>query len=373
MSKQPNLLQLSGAMLFAGIGFSISLNTLLQYGVSFKYQNDNGRQKLLNLLCFVCIISMIPYYYTNQSKEFHWLNDATLLIGDIGIQYGLVVLTHNSIVKLKVYYEKSAIIKHLHNCVYAMYFLPPLPLALIVLSIMDGLEKGTLARSSIYNTKYYKPFVIVAISLVNLFSFTADLLLLYKVLHLKTSLSNSKPASKEIKSCDIGPTTIGKRSSTVGTTPGKRSSIAGPTPKGRPSSSVGPAQKGEVGPTPIGNLSTITNSDKNQPATISMNTIYILVILLIIIDMISKILVILDYPAFDSIVTLTSLALRSLANLKFGMKLKSHFSNQLSTDDKPTRKPTNTNTNVNVFQTMKTNQQSLMTANDRISRPQRKD
>ncbi|KAJ2992043.1 hypothetical protein HDV02_003291 [Globomyces sp. JEL0801] len=121
---------------------------------------------------------------------------------------------------------------------------------------------------------------------------------------------------QEIKSSDVGPTPKGIASSSVS-----------PTPKGKPSS--------DVGPTPN--------------------------------DMLGKVLVILDYPAFDSIVTLTSLALRSLANLKFGMKLKSHLSYQPSTDDKPTRKPTNTNTNVNVFQTMKTNPQSLMTANDRMA------
>ncbi|KAJ2992044.1 hypothetical protein HDV02_003292 [Globomyces sp. JEL0801] len=156
-----------------------------------------------------------------------------------------------------------------------------------------------------------------------------------------------------------------------------KSSDVGPTPKGIPSSSVSPTPKGkpssDVGPTPNGKPSTISKNNNNQSGTLSMNTFYRLVSILIIIDMLGKVLVILDYPAFDSIVTLTSLALRSLANLKFGMKLKSHFSNQLSTGDKPTRKPTNTNTNVNVFQTMKTNQQSLMTANDRISRPQRKD
>ncbi|KAI8893922.1 hypothetical protein BC833DRAFT_568787, partial [Globomyces pollinis-pini] len=298
--------------------------TLLQYGVSFKYKNDNGRQKLLNLLCFISIISMIPYYYTNQSREFNWLNDATLLIGNIGIQYGLVVLTHNSIVKLKVYFDYLPIFKHLHNSIYVMYFLPPLPLALIVLSMVDGQAKGTLARSSVYNTKYYKPFAIVAISLVNVFSIAADLLLMYKVMHLKDSLSYSDPKPKDILSHNAGQASQDKR----------------------------PA---------------VSKDKTNQPATISMNTFYRLVVLLIVIDMIGKVLVILDYPAFDSIVTLTSLALRSLANLKFGMKLKSHLSYQTSTDDKPTRKPTNTNTNVNVFQTMKTNPQSFMTANDRMA------
>ncbi|KAI8893925.1 hypothetical protein BC833DRAFT_258325 [Globomyces pollinis-pini] len=270
-------------MLFTGIGFSISLNTLLQYGVSFHFQNDKDRQKLLNLFCFVSIIALIPYYYTNQSKEFNWLNDTTLFIANFGVQFGLVVLIHNSLVKLDVYYDQQTIFTQFRKYAYILYFLPPFPLSLVVLSIVESQLKDSLARSSYYYTQLYKPYSAGAVFIVNIISITVDMMLIYKVVYLRKTLVGNQPSIK-INQVNVN-------------TKPKSTGITKPT------------------------------------ANLTLQTFYKLISILVLIDLTCKVLVVMNYPVFDTAITITSLSLRSLTSLKFGMKLKNYHQDQSSTDD----------------------------------------
>ncbi|KAI8892708.1 hypothetical protein BC833DRAFT_625566 [Globomyces pollinis-pini] len=268
MSKSPNLLQLSGAMIFNGIGLTLTISTIFQYGISFNLITDVGRQKLLNFISFISIISCIFYYYTNQTKDLSWLNDTCLLLINIGIQYGLVMMGHDCIVKLSVTSTKfPRLFNFILKYIGFLYLLPLFPLSLIVLSIVQS--QNQLARLSIYNIKYYKPYSIIVVLFVNFTSILIDVYLYKKIKsitekRLDTSLKSKKNQVKSISKIDF----------------------------------------------------------KKKNGNLSLKTYYTLLIFLVLMDCIGKVMVILDLPAFDSIITIVSIAFRGLITLQFGSKLK---------------------------------------------------
>ncbi|KAI8893561.1 hypothetical protein BC833DRAFT_607969 [Globomyces pollinis-pini] len=273
-----NLLQLSGAMFFNGVCFTQSTLSLIQYGVSFNVLQDKARQMFLNLLCFISVFFMVVYYFTNQSGEYPTANDICLLAFNICIQYGLVILMHNSIVKLTNGVSKSKrLMEFLNKYVIVLYLLPLLPLSLVVMAIQDSQSSKMLARKSIYNTKYYKPISIALVISVNVISSIADYILMSKVLALKARVESGSGAG---------------------------------VPKPRKSSSK----------------------------SMSLNATYNIIAFLVVLDIVGKILVILDYPAFDSTVTLTCLAFRSAANLKFGTTLRNIYRPDSSDEDYSTNR-----------------------------------
>ncbi|KAJ2992049.1 hypothetical protein HDV02_003297 [Globomyces sp. JEL0801] len=226
---------------------------------------DKSRQTILNLLCFLSVFTLAVYYYTNQTLEVPILNDLCLLFFSICIQYGLMMLLHNSIVKLiNGLSNRKNILEMINKYILVIYIIPIVPLAFIGLSIKDAQSKHMPARDSVYNTQYYKPLTVFLVISINVLASIADYLLMNKVLALKESLSpNTSNAKRQ-------PKTFGSKS-------------------------------------------------------LSLRATYNIILVLVSIDVLMKILVIVDVPVFDSVVTVTSLAFRSAANLKFGTTLRNIY------------------------------------------------
>ncbi|KAI8892551.1 hypothetical protein BC833DRAFT_357656 [Globomyces pollinis-pini] len=271
-----NLYQLSGAMLFCGVCFTQSCQSLIQYGISFNIFQDKSRQIFLNLLCFLSVFFFIVYYYTNQSADYPRVNDICLLAFNIFIQYGLVILVHNSIVKLASGVNKTANFFNTMTKYFAVvYILPIIPLSFIVMAIQDAHDKDILARKSHFNTQYYKPMSVVLILIVNLIASVADYILMNRVIALtervNSSQNNSNYSTRKVKA--------------------------------------------------------------HGSHSLSLKATYNIITVLVLIDVVMKVLVILDYPVFDSVVTVTSLTFRSAANLKFGVTLKNIYRPDSSEED----------------------------------------
>ncbi|KAI8893927.1 hypothetical protein BC833DRAFT_606804, partial [Globomyces pollinis-pini] len=259
-----NLLQLSGAMFFCGATFIQSSLTFIQYGISFNILQDKARQTLLNFLCFASVFFFVPYYYTNQTKELPILNDVCLLAFSIAIQYGLVILFHNSIVKITNGVSKpKSFMKMINKYIIILYIFPLLPLSLIVMSIYDAQTTKLPARNSQYNTLYYKPIAIGLILCVNILAIYADYMLMNKVKKLASTVqSMSKQKSN--------PARLGSKS-------------------------------------------------------LSLDATYNIITVLVLLDVLAKVGVVMNYPVFDSIITVLSLSFRSGANLKFGTTLRNIY------------------------------------------------
>ncbi|KAJ2994206.1 hypothetical protein HDV02_001750 [Globomyces sp. JEL0801] len=143
------------------------------------------------------------------------------------------------------------------------------------MAIQDAHDKDILARKSHFNTQYYKPMSVVLILIVNLIASVADYILMNRVIALtervNSSQNNSNYSTRKVKA--------------------------------------------------------------HGSHSLSLKATYNIITVLVLIDVVMKVLVILDYPVFDSVVTVTSLTFRSAANLKFGVTLKNIYRPDSSEED----------------------------------------
>ena len=272
---------LAGGELFSGITFTLALQMLYQHGFNVSILNDKKRQILLNCLCLLCSVNTMISYGFNATRVSVLVSDITTMITFLCVQYSLVILNHNTIIRSLNLFNMQVERKLVDRVCLVLYFLPWLVLVPIYLAVEEKAGSGHLINTSEWNKTVYKPFNIGLIVITEILATVTDILLIRKVQVQKArlqELSNShkiKPSTREAQSL---------------------------------------------------------HRKLNLSNDILVS--YIISWLLIFFDIIVKILIICGFKLFfDSIITITTVALRTRSNLQFGLELQTILKNTKISED----------------------------------------
>lgn len=261
-----NTITLSGGSLFVGIALAITLQTVWSFPLVFNLFNDKNRQSVLNLICLIGALTGIVAYPVNQTGTSIWAQNICTLIIFVCVQYGLVIITHNSFarannISMKTRLEQST----LDWCCLFLYFLPIFVLIPVYIAAYETLPNLPVNLSS-YNALYYKPLNIGLVVATEFLASISDIWLLKQTLSMKFAiLRNSNDRSDRSK---------------------KRIS-------------------GE---------------------SVDLMASYFCIWSLLMVDIFIKVLIIRGVPVlFDSIISITTIALRARCNLQYGLNMKSIF------------------------------------------------
>ena len=254
---------LTGGTLVSGITFTLTAQVLWSNGVQFDIFHDFKRQTMLNFLMFLASLSGIIAYPCNASKSSVWTSNITTLLLFLLVQYGLVMINHNSLARLNTYtqtFKRST----LNFVCGVFYFLPLLALIPVYLAANDKIPKGMLLNTSPFNTAIFKPMTLALIITTEVIATISDIGLLSNVFSIKSQLMSGSTTDK------------------------KRENI--------------------------------------ESVSLDLIVNYIITWFFLCADIMVKILIIYKFPLlFDSIITCCTIALRARSNILFGLNLKDIF------------------------------------------------
>ncbi|ORZ39287.1 hypothetical protein BCR44DRAFT_1483032 [Catenaria anguillulae PL171] len=303
---------LAGGELCSGMTLVLTMQMMWDHGLAIDIRHDKKRQILLNLICFICAVNTTISYGFNATKASVAISDVTTMITFLCVQYSLVILNHNTIIRATNIFSKGAALsrERLDRYCTALYFLPPIVLIPIYLAFADTAGTGKAMNTSTWNSLVFKPLNIVLVMVTAALATVTDILLLKKVDSHFVTLRQSTDQL-----------------------------LANPNKSSLPMLNVKPA-------TAAGGAAQPTAATERNSIAMRKNlwVNYAIAWFLLVADVVLKSLIAAGVPLlFDSIVTILTVAMRSRCNLQFGLEMQKAF-NQHGSSHK-TNSAVNTNTN----------------------------
>lgn len=263
---------LAGGEWFSGITLVLTAQMVWQYGLTVGITNDKKRQILLNLICFLCALNTTISYGYNATKESLTVSDVTTVITFLSVQYSLVILNHNTIIRatnlgssLKIDRQK------IDRYCKILYVLPIFVLIPIYYAFAATSGTGKAMNTSTFNSLIYKPLNIALLFGTEFLATATDVLLLLKVKAAANALSSASASY-------------------------------------------------------IPNVSAVPGNGSKQKHRLASRDLWMnygITWFLIVVDATIKILISAGLPLlFDSIITITTVAMRSRTNLQYGLELQ---------------------------------------------------
>jgi len=270
---------LAGGEWFSGITVAVTAQMIWQFGLRLGIMHDRKRQILLNLICFICALNTTISYGFNATKQSVTVSDITTVITFMSVQWGLVILNHNTFIRaLNLVHVIKVERKVVEKACLVLYLLPVLAMIPMYLSFKDTAGTGKAMNTSSYNSLIYKPLNIALIFSTEFFAIVTDILLLMKVKGGRENL------------------TVGARS--------------GENMQANATTSAGDRTRSVV-------------SSAHQLASRDLWMGYAITWGLVFTDLVVKVLIATGQPLlFDSIITITAIAMRARVNLQYGLELQ---------------------------------------------------
>jgi hypothetical protein len=196
---------LAGGEWFSAATFVITAQMLYEHGWKGGILNDKKRQVLLNLICLICCLNTTISYGFNATRQAVWVSDLTTMITFISVQYGLVILNHNSIIRISNLISGARMDrKTIDRYCYLLYLLPWVVFIPIYYAIQTKWEvcnpftfqpAGCVPspfNTSPYNGNIYKPLNIALIFGTEGIAALTDIFLLVKVINQRKELDSAK-------------------------------------------------------------------------------------------------------------------------------------------------------------------------------------
>lgn len=272
---------LAGGEWFSGIALALTAQMVWRYGLKVGITNDKKRQILLNLICFLCALNTTISYGFNATRASVVVSDVTTIITFLCVQYSLVILNHNTLIRATNIVSSVKMNRtNVDMFCKILYVLPLFVLVPIYYAFADMQGTGKAMNTSTFNSLIYKPLNIALLFATEGLATFTDILLLLKV---KAS-TNALNATAGNLAAEISASAL----------------------------------------SPSGVLRKIRRADLAS-RDLWMN--YAITWSLIFIDAVVKILIALGLPLlFDSIITITTVAMRSRTNLQYGLELQAMVS-----------------------------------------------
>lgn len=202
-SNHENLLSiitLSGGELFSGICIVLTLQMLWSFGLELSLLHDRKRQTILNIICLAAALNGSLAYPINESHSSVIISNITTLFMFFCVQYGLVIVNHNTIARANQLSQRFEVPDRMLNI--ACLFLYILPLAVFVPTFFAMKEISVsekLINHSKWNMKVYKSINIALVLLTELFAVITDGLLFKNIHALRKSLLRKLGHSSEVQ------------------------------------------------------------------------------------------------------------------------------------------------------------------------------
>ncbi|KAJ3271329.1 hypothetical protein HDV01_006834 [Terramyces sp. JEL0728] len=185
-----NALPFEGGSVISGIVLTLTSLAMYEYGISFNIFNDKSRQKLVMLISFVGALAGLVFYGSNQTKLSWVVTDISVFILFLCGQYGLVIVNHNSIIRLAVTFDLP--VPKVQRLCGVLYLLPWVALVPIYLAFSATISKELALTTSTWNSVVSKLEFLVLIFVTEILATVTDLMLLNKVQKSTSALSQGK-------------------------------------------------------------------------------------------------------------------------------------------------------------------------------------
>ncbi|KAI8900675.1 hypothetical protein BC833DRAFT_580995 [Globomyces pollinis-pini] len=199
-------ISLAGGSTFTGMYMALTLQTLRKHGVKFSLKNDSDRQTVVLLIFAIQSVSstiaypnVFPIIVQNAFTTFLFCC----------IQFGLVIINHNTIFRLRAAFPETKIFRIILEYYKLLYLIPIFTLIPIYLAIATTNLVTVQINRSTYNYQYYKPLNIFLVFITEALAVFTDMKLLIRVGDVtfrqttedssNGSWNNSKNSSMSIK------------------------------------------------------------------------------------------------------------------------------------------------------------------------------
>ena len=259
-------------------GMTLVLTTQLFWSFGFQYNvfNDKKRQVFLNFLMMLASVNGLFAYPFNATLESISGSNITTLASFAFVQFGLVIINHNSLVRFNAF--SLFMSKNVMNRIcLVLYFLPFSVFIPIYFAAAERMPKNQLINMDDWNRHVFKPMTVGLVFTTELLATISDILLLRSVLRIRNQL--------------LAATGI-----------------------------------------------TIKKQNKIQSVSSDLIANYLLTWFFLFFDILVKLSIMAGYPfLFDSIVSILNIALRARTNILYGLNMKNLFEGPGSEDAGSTR------------------------------------
>ena len=261
---------LAGGEIISGMTLVLTAQVIWSHGFSANVFHDQKRQILLNNVMFLAAINGILAHSFNATQSSVWASNVTTLCSFAFVQFGLVVLNHNSIARFNAYCNIMSMNTLKWVCLL-LYFLPFAVFIPIYIAAANQIPNGQLINASHFNKEIFKPMTLALILTTEVLATISDVVLLRSVLQIKDQLlsASAKTPKKKVR--------------------------------------------------------------KINSVSLDLLCNYVFTWFFLVFDITIKIGIILGYPLlFDSIISILTIALRARSNILYGLNMKEVFENTRS-------------------------------------------
>ncbi|KAJ3253485.1 hypothetical protein HK103_000517 [Boothiomyces macroporosus] len=168
-----------GGSVVSGIVLTLTSLALYEHGVSVDIFNDRSRQKLVMLISFLGGIAGLIFYGSVQTKISWMVTNISVFILFLAGQYGMVIINHNSIIRLTVALNLE--INRMQKFCGILYVLPWVSLIPIYYAINETMPLQVPLTTSTWNTIVSKELFLILIFVTEILATMTDIMLLNKV------------------------------------------------------------------------------------------------------------------------------------------------------------------------------------------------
>ncbi|KAI8893941.1 hypothetical protein BC833DRAFT_606789 [Globomyces pollinis-pini] len=208
----PIIITLTGGGFFTGMNLALIYTLLRQYKVNWDLEKDEDRQTVLCVVLLISTIAATIVYPLNEHGSQVPLINFLCFTFFIGIQFGLVIINHNTLFRFSAAFPNIAFFKFMLNHYAVLYIIPLFTMIPIYLAAYDSRNTHVAFNKNYYNTEVFKPLNIALVFITELLAVITDMCLLSVVVdatsknhrHSMNSFSNKKNRSlkgrwKEVK------------------------------------------------------------------------------------------------------------------------------------------------------------------------------
>jgi hypothetical protein len=182
---------LIGGEYVSGMCFVLTLQVFWEYGVQLNILLDKKRQTMLNFLMMLASINGFFGHAANATQISVLASNVTTLFAFIVVQYGLVIINHNTLIRINVYL-KCVSQNFLDRFCIVMYFLPFFTFIPVYLMCMENIPQDKLINQSSWNKDVFKPMTLIFIFVTEMLATISDIVLLVQVRRIQ---NQSDPTS----------------------------------------------------------------------------------------------------------------------------------------------------------------------------------
>lgn len=150
---------LAGGELVSGMTLVLTAQIIWSYGFAWNIFHDQKRQILLNFIMFLASINGVLGYSFNATRSSALASNICTLLTFTFVQYGLVIINHNSIARFNAFSSLIDPSKLKWFCLL-LYLLPLVVFIPVYHAAVESFPNDLYLNASDWNKNVYKPMTL---------------------------------------------------------------------------------------------------------------------------------------------------------------------------------------------------------------------